>query len=84
MSPSSSEAEAPKPTLGDCPDVLYSVIPGGVGLVQQEFELAPLRALLGYASLVNDTIIEHNSDCTPVKRHSLRSMRKSQKLWHWW
>ena len=48
--------------LGDGPDVLNAVVPGAVGLVPQEVEVALLGALLGDQSLVNAAIVQHDCD----------------------
>ena len=51
-----------EPALGDGPDVLNAVVPGAVGLVPQEVEVALLGALLGDQGLVDAAIVEHNRD----------------------
>ena len=54
--------------LGDGPDVLNAVVPGAVGLVPQEVEVALLGALLGDQSLVNAAVVKHYGHSTVMAK----------------
>ncbi len=60
--------KALKPALGDGPDVLNAVVPGAVGLVPQEIEVALVRVLLRDASLVNAAVVKHNRDLSAMAK----------------